>query len=392
MVVSNRWILPDGVVDVLPAQAQLLEAIRGRMLKLFDSWGYDLVIPPMLEFTDSLHSAAGEDLELLTFRTVDPLSGKTMGVRPDITPQIARIDAHSLRREGPARLCYAGTVLHTRARDVLSSRTPISIGLELFGETSISADIEVVRLFLKSLAINNIQNICLDLGHVDICRGLLSAANLGDEKEAVFFDLLRRKAAREVGQWVSENVSDEKLSEWLLLLPNLTGGIEILDLARQRLQGAPKEVIDGLDQLEAVASAVSDAGARLYFDLGESPGYGYHTGLVFAAYISGYGKASGTGGRYDYIGAAYGRSRPATGFAFDLDSLMNVSTEDSYKNPGICFSEGHDAGFLEEVDRLRTEGERVIQVLSAETFDLTEINCDRELVMEHGQFSIKKLS
>ncbi|MAR32889.1 MAG: ATP phosphoribosyltransferase regulatory subunit, partial [Porticoccaceae bacterium] len=137
MVVSNRWILPDGVVDVLPAQAQLLEAIRGRMLKLFDSWGYDLVIPPMLEFTDSLHSAAGEDLELLTFRTVDPLSGKTMGVRPDITPQIARIDAHSLRREGPARLCYAGTVLHTRARDVLSSRTPISIGLELFGETSI---------------------------------------------------------------------------------------------------------------------------------------------------------------------------------------------------------------------------------------------------------------
>ena len=163
-------------------------------------------------------------------------------------------------------------------------------------------------------------------------------------------------------------------------------------MARQQFQGAPKEVIDGLDQLVAVTSAVSDAGARLYFDLGESPGYGYHTGLVFAAYIPGYGKALGNGGRYDHIGEVYGRSRPATGFAFDLYSLMNVSTEDAYKNPGICFSEGHDAGFLEEVDRLRAEGERVIQVLSAETVDLTEINCDRELIIENGQFSIKKLS
>ena len=223
MVVSNRWILPDGVVDVLPAQAQLLETIRGRMLKLFGTWGYDLVIPPMLEFTDSLHSAAGEDLELLTFRTVDPLSGQTMGVRPDITPQIARIDAHTLRNRGPSRLCYVGTVLHTRARDALSSRTPISIGLELFGEGHLSADIEVIRLFLKSLAINNIRDICLDLGHVDICGGLLSAAKLSDEKKSEFIDLLQRKAMREMEQWVPRYVDDEQLSEWLLLLPNLIG-------------------------------------------------------------------------------------------------------------------------------------------------------------------------
>ncbi len=392
MVNSNRWILPDGVQDILPAQARLLETIRGRMLKLFGSWGYDLVIPPMLEFTDSLHSASGEDLELLTFRMVDPLSGKTMGVRPDITPQIARIDAHSLRTKGPSRLCYAGTVLHTRARDALSSRSPISIGLELFGESCINADIEVLRLFLKSLAINNIQNICLDLGHVDICGGLLAAAKLGDEKKDEFYDLLQRKAMRELQQWVPKNVDDEKLSEWLLLLPDLIGGVEILDAAKQKLEGAPKKVIDGLEQLITVAAAIENAGARLYFDLGESPGYGYHTGLVFAAYRSGYGKALGNGGRYDHIGEVYGRSRPATGFAFDLDSLMSASSEAAEKKPGIFFPEGQDEEFLEEVDRLRKDGERVIQVFSANKRDLTEINCDRELVKENGHFSVKKLA
>ena len=392
MVVSNRWILPDGVVDVLPAQAQLLETIRGRLLKLFGTWGYDLVIPPMLEFTDSLHSAAGEDLELLTFRTVDPLSGQTMGVRPDITPQIARIDAHTLRNLGPSRLCYVGTVLHTRARDALSSRTPISIGLELFGESHLSADIEVIRLFLKSLAINNICDICLDLGHVDICGGLLSAAKLSDEKKSEFIDLLQRKAMLAMEQWVPRYVDDEQLSEWLLLLPNLIGGAEILDLAKQKLHGAPKQVIDALDQLIAVAAAINDTGVRLYFDLGESPGYGYHTGLVFAAYISGYGRALGNGGRYDHIGEVYGRSRPATGFAFDLDSLMNVSLEAVDKKPGIFFLERHDAEFLQEVDRLRTEGERVIQIFSANQIDYTEINCDRELVRENGHFAIKKLA
>ena len=392
MVNSNRWILPDGVQDILPAQARLLETIRGRMLKLFGSWGYDLVIPPMLEFTDSLHSASGEDLELLTFRMVDPLSGKTMGVRPDITPQIARIDAHSLRTKGPSRLCYAGTVLHTRARDALSSRTPISIGLELFGESCINADIEVLRLFLKSLAINNIQNICLDLGHVDICGGLLAAAKLGDEKKDKFYDLLQRKAMRELQQWVPKNVDDQNLSEWLLLLPDLIGGVEILDAAKQKLEGAPKKVIDGLEQLITVAAAIENAGARLYFDLGESPGYGYHTGLVFAAYRSGYGKALGNGGRYDHIGEVYGRSRPATGFAFDLDSLMSASSEAAEKKPGIFFPEGQDEEFLEEVDRLRKDGERVVQVFSANKRDLTEINCDRRLVKENGHFSVKKLA
>lgn len=392
MTIKNHWILPDGVEDVLPIRARSIEYMRRQLLDLYHSWGYDLVIPPMLEFTDSLLGAAGDDLDLLTFRLTDQVSGRMMGVRADITPQTARIDASSLAVGGPSRMCYAGTVLHTRARDALSSRTPISIGVELFGETSLQADIEVISLFLKSLQIVCVDAVCLDLGHVDICRGLLDAAQLSAAQEAEFIALLQRKAVGEIEHWVATNIVDENVAVWLLLLPNLIGGMEVLDRAQRELLGAPSAVMAAIQQLRCAAAEIVDENVTLYFDLGELPGYHYHTGLVFSAYVEGYGKALGNGGRYDQIGEVFGRARPATGFAFDLKSLVNRSSANSESGAGICFDAGSDTQLLLEVERLRANGERVVQIFAGQIADLDELNCDRQLLRSSGDLLITKLS
>jgi ATP phosphoribosyltransferase regulatory subunit len=385
----NRWILPDGVEEVLPDRARSVEYNRRRLLDLYHSWGYDLVIPPMLEFTDSLLSAAGQDLDLLTFRLTDQISGRMMGVRADITPQTARIDAHSLAMEGPTRLCYAGTVLHTRSRDPLSSRTPISIGVELFGEASVEADIEVISLFLKSLKVAAVGAVCLDLGHVDICRGLLNEAQLSEYQASQFSALLQRKAMGEIECWVDHNIVDKKLASWLLLLPHLIGGVEVLDRAERELVDAPAKVMAAIQQLRAVAVGIADEDVTLYFDLGEMPGYHYHTGLVFSAYVRGHGKALGNGGRYDYIGEVFGRARPATGFAFDLKALINLGSIDAKLGAGIYFTADNDAHLWDEVERLRDLGERVVQIFSGQLTNLQEINCDRKLVKGRAGWVVK---
>ena len=320
----DRWLLPDGVDEVLPEQAQVVEYLRRQLLDLYHNWGYDLVIPPMVEFTESLLSGSGSDLDLMTFRVTDQISGRMMGIRADITPQTARMDAHSLRREGPNRLCYAGTVVHTRPRGPLESRTPISVGVELFGEATLAADIEVIELFLQTLKTSGVNNVHLDLGHVDIYRGLLAEANLSDDLESQFFELLQSKAIGELTQWVAANVADVQLAGWLSHLPTLAGSKEVLSAAKQVLAGAPRSVLAAISQLEQVIAGLDDSEITIYLDLGEMPGYHYHTGVVFAAYVQGYGKALGNGGRYDHVGEAFGRARPATGFAFDLKSLVTL--------------------------------------------------------------------
>jgi len=233
------------------------------------------------------------------------------------------MDAHSLRREGPNRLCYAGTVLHTRPRGPLESRTPISLGVELFGEATLAADIEVIELFLQTLKTSGVSGVHLDLGHVDIYRGLLAEANLDKDLEAELFELLQRKAVGELEQWVASNIDDHSLAGWLTILPTLAGSIEVLAAAKTALAGAPASVLEAIEQLEQIVDALSQADVSIYLDLGDMPGYHYHTGVVFAAYVQGYGKALGNGGRYDHVGEAFGRARPATGFAFDLKSLVS---------------------------------------------------------------------
>ena len=388
----DRWLLPDGVDEVLPEQAYVVEHLRRQILDLYYIWGYDLVIPPMVEFTESLLSGSGKDLDLMTFRVTDQLSGRMMGIRADITPQTARMDAHSLRREGPSRLCYAGTVLHTRPRGPLQSRTPISIGVELFGETSLSADIEVIDLFLQTLNTSGVEHVYLDLGHVDICRGLLSEAGLNAELEDQLFELLQRKAQAELSDWIAVNIQDTSLSGWLNALPTLTGGIEVLTKAKELLKGSPKAVLDAIDQLEGIVSSIADKSAAVYIDLGEIPGYHYHTGIVFAAYVQGFGKALGNGGRYDHVGEAFGRSRPATGFAIDLKSLVSQGQSEVSSSGGIFAPYSTDRESQYQVDSLRGQGKRVVQGFEGQRIDLEELKCDHQLAKIDGKYVVQHLS
>jgi len=388
----DRWLLPDGVDEVLPGQAQVVEHLRRKLLDLYHNWGYDLVIPPMVEFTESLLSGSGSDLDLMTFRVTDQISGRMMGIRADITPQTARMDAHSLRREGPNRLCYAGTVLHTRPRGPLESRTPISVGVELFGEATLAADIEVIELFLQTLKTSGVNDVHLDLGHVDIFRGLLASADLTSDQETELFELLQRKASGELSQWVDANIGDSQLAGWLNALPGLAGSSELLEKAKAALAGAPAVVTEAIAQLENIIAALENAGVSIYLDLGEMPGYHYHTGVVFAAYVQGYGKALGNGGRYDHVGEAFGRSRPATGFACDLKSLVTQGQDSRDNLGGIFVPASNDPECQRQVTLLRSQGNRVVQGFAGQNVDFNEINCDRQLVKQDGQYVINKLS
>jgi ATP phosphoribosyltransferase regulatory subunit len=388
----DRWLLPDGVDEVLPEQAQVVEHLRRQLLDLYHNWGYDLVIPPMVEFTESLLSGSGSDLDLMTFRVTDQISGRMMGIRADITPQTARMDAHSLRRNGPSRLCYAGTVLHTRPRGPLESRTPISLGVELFGEATLSADIEVIELFLQTLETSGVNNVHLDLGHVDICRGLLAIANLDNHQESQLFELLQRKASGELAHWIGENIKDSKLAGWLNVLPTLAGNAEVLESAKRALAGAPDAVLAAIEQLEQVVAAIPKDRATIYLDLGELPGYHYHTGIVFAGYVQGFGKALGHGGRYDHVGEAFGRARPATGFAFNLKSLVTQGNTGFGAQSGIFVPFTTDTKVLQQIALLRGEGNRVVQGFAGQTVKHDEMKCDRELVLKDGQYVIQKLS
>ena len=394
VIVSKRdsWLLPDGIDEVLPEQARFIEKSRRELLDLYNSWGYDLVIPPMVEFSESLLSGFGSDLDLVTFKLTDQLSGRMMGIRADITPQAARIDAHSLNRQGPSRLCYAGTVLQTKPRAPLESRTPISIGVELFGEAGIGADIEVIELFLKTLETAGIDEVHLDIGHVDILRGLLVGSKLSNVQETELFELLQRKANAELDTWIAENITDSKLAGWLKSLPALSGSVDVLAEARSRLAGAPEPVIAALDQLNKIVDALSNQSVTIYLDLGDLAGYRYHTGIVFAAYKQGYGKALGNGGRYDNIGEAFGRARTATGFAFDLKSLVANGVTEQQTLLGIFVPSNTDTQCDDMVAQLREQGERVVQGFDGQVPSFKEINCDRQLVKKGDQYQIEKIS
>ncbi len=377
---------------MLPEQAQVVEHLRRQILDLYNIWGYDLVIPPMIEFTESLLSGSGSDLDLMTFRVTDQLSGRLMGIRADITPQTARMDAHSLRRQGPSRLCYAGTVLHTRPRGPLESRTPISIGVELFGEGALPADIEVIELFLQTLKTSGVNQVHLDVGHVDIFRGLLAGSNLNSDSESRLFELLQRKASAELSDWINLNISDKKLRSWLKALPDLAGSIEVIGAAKKALKGAPIAVMQAIDELEKVVDSVAKTGVSIHIDLGELPGYHYHTGIVFAGYVQGYGKALGNGGRYDHVGEAFGRARPATGFAFDLKSLVAQGQRTKSTIAGIFVPYTSDTECHHQVAVLRSQGNRVVQGFQDQIVDLVELKCDRQLINNDGKYVIQSVT
>ncbi len=393
MTVADRWLLPDGVEEILPNQAFKVERLRRQVLDLYHGWGYDLVIPPLVEFTDSLLSGTGSDLDLMTFKVTDQISGRMMGVRADITPQTSRMDAHSLRRNGPSRLCYAGTVLYTKPRYPLASRSPIQIGVELYGEAGLVADIEVISLMVETLRLAGLEKPQLDLGHVGVYGNLLEEAGLSKNQEATLFDLLQRKSVPELDVWVVDNINDTATAAMIRALVDLAGDASVLDRARELFAEAPAEVELALDELQAVVDAlkISSPEAELYLDLSELRGYHYHTGVVFAAYAPGAGQAIGNGGRYDHVGEAFGRSRPATGFNISLQALVQLSNNMDHIPSGIFAPAVEDESTSQQkvIAELRKSGERVVSGFPGQQPNYEELHCDRQLLLVDGEFQIK---
>jgi len=389
----DRWILPDGIEELLPSDARQLESYRRRLVDLFQAWGYDYVIPPLVEFTDSLLTGSGRDISELTFKINDQFSGKTMGVRADITPQVARMDAHSLKRDGVNRLCYAGHVLHARPKWPLSSRSPVQAGVELFGEAAAEADLEVVSLLLASLETLGLERQYIDLGHVDIFRTLAECGELDPESEIELFELLQTKQFDAIDAQLATSVSDAACRAWLSELAKLNGDRSVLKKARAVLADAPARVYECLDQLDDIATALAERfpRANLYFDLSELRGYHYQTGLVFGAFMPGVGNAVALGGRYDRIGEAFGRARPATGFTIYLSALCRYLHSEQEPGAGIFAPSDSSADFYRAVSKLRAAGERVVCGFNGQQGPHGYQACDRILRCKDGAYVIEPI-
>ena len=313
-----KWILPEYVEDILPAEAARIEALRRKVLDLFFARGFELVIPPLLEYMDSLLTGTGHDLDVRTFKVVDQYSGRMMGVRADITPQVARIDAHLLNRKGVTRLCYCGSVLHTRPASPGATREPIQVGAEIYGEAGAAADLEILRLLCAALKAAGARRARIDIGHVAVFRSLVRAGNVDAETESALFSALQRKDVPELKARTKKLPG--KTRDALLLLPELYGGEDVLLLAEKKLPRL-EDLGKALKTLRALAKACPLPAS---FDLAELRGYHYHSGVVFDAYCDGTGTPVARGGRYDEVGKAFGRARPATGFSIDLRSLSSL--------------------------------------------------------------------
>lgn len=393
MTVSDRWLLPDGVEDILPPLAGQIESLRRDVMDTCQRWGYQLVIPPLIEYLESLFTGTGHDLELQTFKLTDQLTGRMMGVRADMTPQAARIDAHTLGQDGITRLCYAGHVLHTRPRHMLTGRTPIQAGCELFGSASEAADLEVISLMLEALRVSGLPKVHLDLAHVSIYETLMSEAGFDRATSNAIFDAMARKSVPELDALLGHCEPDSAGGR-LRALARVSGGPEALEEARSILAGAPEALTAALDQLGRVADMLirDFPEIRFGFDFCELRGYNYHTGLVFAAYVPGHGDAVAKGGRYDAIGSDFGRARPATGFSLDIRALVSLGERITRRAGAIWAPADADPALEGVISGLRMT-ETVVRALPEDTdADPAARGCDRILVKRGGQWVVDQLS
>lgn len=395
---ARRWILPEGIEEILPEEAARIEALRRRLLDRFRAWGYELVIPPFVEHLETLLTGVGHALEPHTLKLTDPLSGRILGIRPDMTPQAARIEARRLRREGPVRLCYLGTVLRARPEWPGGTRSPLQVGAELYGHAGAEADLEVLLLMLETLAETGVREVHVDLGHVGIFRALARRAGLDAESEATLFEALQRKALPELRELIAglEAGGEARALAAIEALAGLHGGPEVLEEARRALAGLGDEVEEALGRLMRLVEGLARHGRRepVHVDLAELRGYRYHTGVVFGAFVPGHGQDVARGGRYDDIGAAFGRARPATGFSADLRMLACLAEEAGTSGPapagGILAPFGDDPALLAEVRARRARGERVVWALPGQPDDPAACGCDRMLVREGGAWVVKE--
>jgi len=394
---NKRWLLPDGVQETLPPDARAVESLRFSILQNFHRWGYDLVMPAMIEYIDSLLTGTAHSLDTRTFALVDQLSGKQMGVRSDMTPQVARIDAHLLpddaRHQRVARLCYCGHLLHAIGDGITSSRTPLQIGAEIFGSDSISADVEVVSLMVSTLHAAGLPEASIDIGHVGIFRSLVQNTHLDSEQENRLFDMLQRKSIPDLQAYVQQLPLNERLAEQLCQLAMLNGDISVIDEARELYSDAGDEMAAALnDMYEVVQSLQQKYPATLInCDLSELRGYSYHTGLVFAAFLPGQGREIARGGRYNDVGKVFGNARPATGFSADLLDLYQLGGAGAQFEPGILAPDEDDAALAKLIEQLREAGERVVVDLTRGKSNATDQQCDRIVAQSKGSWKVEEV-
>jgi ATP phosphoribosyltransferase regulatory subunit len=393
MTIKERWQLPDGIEEILPDEARRLETLRRDTLDLFAAWGYELVMPPLMEYIDSLLTGVGREMDLHTFKLIDQMTGRLLGIRADMTPQAARIDAHYLKRNAPVRLCYVGSVLRTRPEGFGGTREPLQLGAELFGYRGPASDAEILRLMLATLDTAGIADAHVDLGHVGVFRALAAYAGLVAEQEAEVFEALQRKARTELAALLESAEVASPSREWLLALLDLNGGPEVLDEARRLYQSAPDAVLAAIEELSAVAEPLrtTPGAPNLNFDLAELSGYHYYTGVVFSAFVPGQGKAIVKGGRYDGIGRAFGRDRAATGFGADLRQLLRLGNRPVNPLAGILAPAESNRELTNEISRLRNAGERVVEGLPGDGSTASEFGCDRRLVMKGSRWVVEKI-
>ena len=385
----NRWLLPEDIADVLPAEARKVETLRRNILDLYQSYGYELVAPPILEFLDSLLTGTGSDLNLQTFKLVDQLSGRTLGLRADITPQVARIDAHLLNREGVTRLCYAGSVAHARTPVGSTAREELQLGAEIYGCSTWQADLEAITLLLKTLSLAGLDQVYLDLSHAGILNGILAQENLPIAEMETLYGFLQSKDRPRLSGWAQS--LPEQTAKALLALTELNGPCaEVLSNAKKALPQTP-EVKEALAQLAHLIDSANDLsqGLELSIDLADLRGYQYHSGVMFAAYVEKLPQPIARGGRYDQVGKAFGRARPATGFSLDLLTLACLSPNPKPKN-AILAPWDNDAQLKQSIDALRQAGEVVIQLNAGEPMQSAEYICDRELVKQGGKWMVSQ--
>jgi ATP phosphoribosyltransferase regulatory subunit len=382
----RTWLLPENIADVLPAEARKIEDLRRNMLDTFRRYGYELVMPPMLEYLESLLTGTGQDMGLRTFKLVDQLSGRTMGIRADMTTQVARIDAHLLNRNSVTRLCYAGSVLHTRPSGLHATREPLQIGAEIYGHAGLEADAEIQELVLACLALAGIAHVRLDLCHVGVIRAILQSDARARGDEEALIGLLRAKDS--AGLRELTRGYDTATRDAVMALPELYGDASVLAKARDVLPALPG-IGEALNELQALVELAGSATVTI--DLADLRGYQYESGAMFAAYVPGLPNAVARGGRYDHVGEAFGRARPATGFSMDLRELARLLPV-APRAAAIQAPWGRDHALREKIAELRQAGEVVIQSLPGQGGEEGEFDCNRALVCEGGDWVVKNLS
>jgi ATP phosphoribosyltransferase regulatory subunit len=387
MTIKESWLLPEGIDELLPQEASQLECLHRSLVDRMHSWGYQLVVPPLVEYLDSLLTGTAKSLDIQTFKLTDQMSGRMLGIRADMTPQVARIAAHKLRDHADVlRLCYIGSVLHTLPEGQGTSRNPIQLGAEIYGHAGPESDVESIELMVDLLNVTGaVSTIALDIGHVGIYRGLAAHAGLTESQEEALFSALQRKAAAEIESLLDSYQLDASARDMLLALAELNGDSSVLDKAQKTLSHAPQPVQQALATLKQISDMLSQRLPQLAinFDLAELRGYHYHTGVVFAAYKPGSAQAIAAGGRYDDIGEHFGNAQPATGFSMDLKKLATQLAPASTPSESIAVEWQDDAELLAEVERLRNAGKVVVNQMPG-----TALTATHKLVKQDGRWQV----